>query len=298
MTEIATADSIPLIEIRASSLPNQMDCARKWAYQMAQDPKLNFQPHFIKHGFEVKPRTSNNVGAAVGSACHEGFGQFFQAKIDGYSLESPEQVAIGKWRKQLKNSVEPVQFDDYKAGVTKDADAAEIQIKRMIAEYLPFAQTLKPRRVEFLLAVRPDELKPYLITGHPDIEETNDDVRDMKFGRSSSPYEAQLGMYSLMRRSAGADPGRLFVDWVPRNTINKPQKPRETIPYDIKTAENAAWHVSDNALNQLEKFIETGNPWSFPANNQGNLCSKKWCSAWGTPWCDLGRPEKPGETEE
>jgi hypothetical protein len=121
------------------------------------------------------------------------------------------------------------------------------------------------------------------------MELVNGDVRDMKFGKRSAPYEAQLGMYRLMLRSAGRDSKGLFVDWVKRGSLKTKQQDLVIYEYNPVVAENAAWHLGDHVMRMIEKFKETGDPWSFPANNNSMLCSKKWCHAHGTSFCDMGR---------
>ena len=288
-----------LIEIRASGLPNAMDCQRRWAGQLALDPKSNFMPVLQKHGYVIERRGSgNNIGNLVGSAAHEGFGMYFQAKIDGYNFENIEQQAITKLRKDLSSEANLEDIFDKK--ITKDQATAEEQLKRIVAVYAPYAETVQPKRVEFALESRPDPLKPYIITGHPDRYDQSDDVHDMKFGSHCGPYEAQLGAYSLMMRSNGMPTRGLFVDWVPRKSIGARAKPLklEVIEYDKFAAENAAHHMIDETMTRIEKFKETGNPWAFTANPNSNLCAKKWCSLWGTPMCDLGRPEKSSSEDE
>ena len=284
------------IEIRSSGLPNAQDCWRKWAAQLATDPTTHFAPVMQGHGFNLSRRgTGNNPGNVIGSACHEAFGFYFQAKIDGRNFQGAEDIALMRFRKDLGAETDIEAFFTDK--VTKDASVAETQISRMIQAYLPRAESVQPKRIEFSLKCQPDLLKNYLVTGHPDRYEMNESVVDMKFGSHCGAYEAQLGAYSLMMRSSGMPTTRLFVDWLPRCTIKKEQKPLEIIEYSKFTAENAASHLIEEALERLEKFKESGDPWSFMANPNSNLCSRKWCNAWGTPFCDLGRPEKQAAEE-
>jgi uncharacterized lipoprotein YbaY len=227
----------------------------------------------------------------------------WQAKIDGYELPNPEQVALSKFRRL------DVQYDEGSRATTPDQTTAEEQIRRQVRAYLPHAKSLDPMKVEFKLETEqygkspeivngkltwhPDEHKPYVISGHPDILEKNGNIRDMKFGRTLSPYDAQLGTYRLMARSHGIEAKGLFVDWVPRRSVGpKSSLPvLEVIPYNARSAENAAHYTIESAIESIEKFKETGNPWAFKPRPQSLLCSKKWCLAWGTPFCDMGRPE-------
>jgi hypothetical protein len=51
-------------------------------------------------------------------------------------------------------------------------------------------------------------------------------------------------------------------------------------------------------MTKIERFKETGDIWIFDYNNESNLCSRKWCRAWGTAACTMGRPEKPKDEED
>lgn len=272
-----------LIEIRASGLPGAMDCWRKWAMQMATDPKSGFAPIMQKHGFDI-PERKNGIGAAIGTSCHAGFGKYLQAKVDGYNAD-PEQLAVSEFRQIEKGGLE------YDRSITKDSNTALIQIKRLISAYAPHAEKLQPKLIEYPLKTRPDPIKEYLVTGHADLCEITDDWRDWKFGRFLGSYEAQLGTYSLMARSMGLAVRKLLIDWIPRTSITQPQKPLTVIEYDRRTAENAAHYMIEESLERLEKFKETGNEWAFMANPNSKLCSKTWCPAWQSSFCDLGRPE-------
>lgn len=288
MTETAVKE--PRIEIRASGLPGAGDCFRRWAYSAATDlaNAKTLLPIFQKHGFDIVRRKRENIGAAIGTSCHEGFGAFFQAKIDGYTL-NPSDVALAKFGRMDHNLI------DFDEKVTPNKDVAMTQVERMVKAYLPHAETLKPKRVEFKLETRLDEIKPYWMTGHPDIYEVTEDIRDMKFGRKLSQYEAQVGGYSLMGRSNGMGINRLFVDWVARATKTKTQPELQVVEYDRVKSETAAYYVSHDLMRMLETFTETGNEWIFPYNNSSNLCSKKWCPAHSTPFCTMGKPGKEDE---
>lgn len=288
-----TSQSSTDIVIRASGLPGAGDCWRKWAVQSAMDPTTRMMPIFQKHGFEFQKEKGNGIGSAVGQACHAGYGDFFQAKIDGMNAD-PMQSAMLKFGKLLGAGIE---FEDGKRAITKDADTAKEQIRRMIEVYRPHAEKLKPAKVEFNLAVT---ISPgYLLSGHPDFLSDIGDIRDMKFGRNKVPYEAQLGAYRMMARSHGMDVNRLFVDWVPRKSLGKKAKPTElvVVECDTRQSELAANYRVEAAINMIERFKETGNEWGFDYNNNTNLCSKKWCPAHSTPFCTMGK-QSNGEAEE
>lgn len=274
-----------LIEIRASSLATHATCERMWAGKLAQDTRSGFAAVFSAHGFTVPTKRPHNIGSAIGSSLDEGFRNMWQGKLDGYVVD-PEQVAVSAFRKLDDGTI----LFDQKVG-TKDSDTAIKQIKRMVAEYKPKAETMTPQRMQFRMVGRPDPLKPYIISGTPDQYLINRDYVDLKAGKNLGQYKTQLGTYSLLGRSNGMDSNRLFIHWIPRSTINKPQKKLVEQEYDKRVAETAAHYEIEAALEQLEKFRETGNPWVFPTKPDQNLCTKKWCPVYGTPFCEMGKPE-------
>ena len=278
------------IKIRASGLPNSTDCWLKWAVGMALDNQSNLAPVFTKHGYDLPTRSGDGIGASIGTACHEAYHQYFQAKIDGYEGVNLEQVAIGKFRRIVEGGKL-----EYDKKLTKTQEVAEEQIRRMVAAYEPHAALLKPKRVEFRVKARPDPVKRYLVTGHPDIFEHGGKVRDEKYGSNLSRYEGQLGTYSLAMKSAGEEVNELYVDWTPRCTVNKPQRPTEIIQYDVNVCETAAHYLIEEAMWRIERFKETGDLWSFMPNNNSNLCSPGWCRAHSTPLCCMGKPVKESD---
>lgn len=280
--------------IRASSLPTFMDCPRMWAAKSALDPTTNTAKIFADKGFVFSKKKSNHIGAAMGTALHEGFGYFFQAKIDGYESANVEQISISKFRR-----TPDLEFDK-KVG-TLDQETAESQIKRIIEVYLPTAQSLKPKRTEFGLAVLLDAGKDIKMTGHADIQLEDNSIVDLKFGKNLGQYIAQMGAYRIMARSSGQEVSELYAHWVKRSTLKKPQPDLEIIQYDASAAETAAYRVSLSAMEGLEKLKETGDPWSFAANPNSLLCSKTWCPAHpenGSGFCNVGKPSKKDGDEE
>jgi hypothetical protein len=269
---------IPLL--RASSLPVGSDCARRTIAELA--------PDLIREvaGINVRRRPkSNHIGPAIGKACHKAETEWLSARERGDSID-PEQVARDTFTQIL--TTDGVDFDN----VTKSAEVAYYQIGRMVSAHIPYAAQMQPLAMEFELIGTVDGVP---VSGHPDILERNGIMRDLKFGKKMSPYEAQLGAYSLLGKQAGLDVTRTIVDWTPRGAKTKPQPDPVIMEYDINVAEEAARRTVDALSTQITKFTETQDPWSIQANPNSNLCSKKWCVAWGTEFCKLGRPDTKEE---
>lgn len=278
------------IELRASGLSGAPGCFRSWAHSAnASDPKdenIKGVADLVRaKGFTARRNWSDSgrIGNSVGTACHEGINTLLLERMDGRTAD-PQALSAKKFADLSKGGME---FDKE----TPNFEVARYQMERMIAAYLPVALTLKPTRVEFSLKQLIDPQKRFWLTGHPDIAE-EDSIIDLKFGKRERPYEAQLGAYSLLGRTIGMNISRLEVHHTKRGAKTKPQPDPVITRYDQRVAEVTARKTLDIVIPMVEKFKETGDPWSFPANPNSQLCSKKWCSAWGTDFCDLGRPEK------
>lgn len=275
-----------LIELRVSGLPGAVNCWRQWAADSGASTKgmLGIRDLVKAKGFSPRDRKSGqHVGNGVGTSLHHGFNEMWTTGAD------PTEKSLGKWSELLKEGIE---FDPRS---TPNDDVARTQIQRMAQAYLPIAQKLKPIKTEFTLTRRIDDQKPYIVTGHPDLLNEDGRIIDMKFGKNSSSYEAQLGGYSLISRAEGMDVTGVEVHHTPRSARTKPQVPTEIIKYGHRVAEVAATRIIEEAVSRVEKFQETGDPWAFTPNNNSTLCSKKWCPAWGTDFCDMGKPEKQSE---
>jgi hypothetical protein len=240
-------------------------------------------------GFELRPRTSGmkNIGNVSGTAGHKAFTRFFENRRS--SGEIDETLLYTTANENLAENIDGVEWDKTtpeSAGIS----GAQFQLKRMLDAYLPTAMTIKPKHLELELITPLDT--DFEFKGEMDIVEEDGTIRDMKFGKNVYPYEAQLGGYYLLLEKNGYEPnGRLIVDHTPRTAKTKPQKPTEVIEYNKDTAVVAADRTAEEIMRQITKFKETGDPWSFPANPNTFLCSKTWCPAHSTPFCDMGRPD-------
>jgi hypothetical protein len=220
----------------------------------------------------------DNIGAVIGTACHAGPEAIWKARLEGRPEPDAIEVALANFRKSWNKFVG---MD----AETRDEKIAEKQIRRMVFEYLPFAQALPVTYVEFAMSLHYDGR--YWTTGHCDVY--NGDIRDEKYGKSANGYEIQFGTYSLQAISLGLPVRQLWMDHTPRHSLTSPQKKTRFIEINKNVAETAAWRTIDTVAGMTEKYIETGDPWSFPANNHSDLCAKKWCRAHSTPYCTLGR---------
>jgi hypothetical protein len=160
-----------------------------------------------------------------------------------------------------------------------------MQILRITQAYMPVAQAIDAKAVELELAAT---IAPgWKLTGHIDLYTHAQEVDDLKTGAVRRPYQAQLGGYSLLAKSNGMPVKGVGITFVPRGKKTKPQPPAERQPYNIAVAEKAAYATINQIRADVEKFQQTGDPYSFPANPMSLMCSAKYCPAHGTKFCKL-----------
>jgi len=267
--------------IRASMLPAWPDCPRRAAArQFAQE--IREAGHELR---ELEP----SVGAALGTAVHAAAAAMAIAKRDtgeaGNVEDHLEQAVAGFREETAAGAV----WDDS----TPNRRTAEAQITRQTKAW---GSHVLPQVDPLIVEQRydADAGDGFLLTGQLDLVTDAGAVRDLKAGALPRPYHAQQGAYSLLLRSQREPmtPTSLLMDWVPRTRLKKAQETPETHAYDRREAEKAASGTIGAIKADLTRWRDGGraNEWSFLANNNSLLCSDRYCPAWGTTWCALGRP--------
>jgi hypothetical protein len=266
------------INIRCSMLPGYSDCPRRGAAKQ-------FSDIITDAGFKLRDLPCS-VGASLGTGCHVGSIMMADSVIDNgiaWSLSDAIEASIDKFRKLTESGV---MWDNS----TRQHGDAEKQIKILVnsfaKETLPI---VKPVRTEYSRCAYIPDVE---ITGHTDIE-SDIGIDDLKFGSANRVYIEQLGAYSLVRKSEDKKPVKqLRIFHMPRVPIRKPYPGMAVYEYDVNEAEKSAWYTINMIKAQVKKFIETGNPWCFPANHMSMMCSDKYCPAWGTDFCKMGSLKK------
>lgn len=268
--------------IRASSLPGYSDCSRRWAANtlFAEINEL---------GFGLKRDLPSSIGATVGTSMHSGIAFIMEEKMKSGNLGNlmeAEQRALEDFSEKVPTGI---LWDE----VTPNNKDAQLQVARMIKVYRgTIAQDLNPVAVERRLEVRVGE--DFVLSGQSDLQTIEQGgLRDHKSGKLHRQHYSQIGSYSLLGRTAHPDQPikRLFVDFVQRVTMKKPQPEPVTDEYDQATAEQAAFTVISQIKQTTREFrrrIETGDAppeHAFLANPGSMLCSPKYCSAFGTSFC-------------
>lgn len=262
------------IEIRSSMLPSYPDCPRRGAAKQ-------FRELIINAGFTLR-NLMPSIGAAIGTGCHSGainlLNDVILSGVPG-SKSDAEELSIIRFREQIELGVV---WDS----ITCKNNDAEKQIRILLNSFLLEAlPQIKPKFTEFARLAVLGEIEN---TGHTDIETIENGIDDLKFGAQFRPYHSQLGDYAILRESmAGGKVESLRLFHMPRVSLKKNYPGMSVFHYDIRESKNAAWYTIRMIRGQVLKFIETKNPWSFPANPMSMMCSEKYCPAHGTDFCKM-----------
>ena len=259
-------------QIRASTLSGYTDCPRRGAVKL-------FWKLIRGAGYEF-PETPHGVGAAVGTGVHAGAAHMLYAKRDHLPpvpVKELHEIGIEAYRGEVRDGV---MFDE----TTGNHNRAEKQVKILVEVY----------QSEILPIVIPGDIEASLssrvstsveVTGHPD-NMCGTEINDLKTGRSPDGHYAQLGGYSLLAQGNGRPrPDRLVIHWLPRKYKDMPV-PKIRV-YDVALCEQLAKSTVKYIAGQLEAFLKSGNPESFPVNPMSTLCSDKYCPACGSKWCKI-----------
>lgn len=268
--------------VRASSLPQFADCARRWAARAMAD-------ELIAAGFKVKKDMRSSIGAKIGTATHAGAAYLMSEKI--------EKGEIGNQTEAEQRSLE--EFDiAMKEGVIWDDTSpnfmdAQKQLVRMLKVFRHgIAPDIRPLAVERRLEAAFDE--DFIVSGQSDLQLlTPESIDDLKTGKHNSRHYAQIGTYSLLARTAYPDiqVNKLRVNFIPRVALSKPQPEAIIEEYNQSVAENAAISTLEQIKNTTAAFRERLKKADAPpehiflANPSSMLCSEKFCPAWNTNWC-------------
>lgn len=275
--------TFPPKEIRASMLDGANDCesravARQW-------------PRMIADACGALRETPRHIGLAMGTAFHEIMDRALKLR-----MESQEPIAFK--RSILEPGIESLERQSKETeikgdAITPDLFAGRNQLYQMVERYVPYINGLPlPIAVErqFSMPLRPG----YILTGKVDWIDANHFVRDHKSGREARPCPAQTAQYSRLAEHDGGIPVEgLAQDYVART--NKVQPAPVPFVYDLYESQRLHYQVVNDLADRVDRFERTGDPYIFRKNPQSNFCGRKWCPAWKTGMCGVGREEK-GET--
>lgn len=275
-----------LIKIRCSSLSGWPDCGRRSAARM-------FGNIVERLGFKLR-RPGMSIGASIGSSVHRGAEILLNEKAASGKLP-PVTVATDGAIETLHEKVrEDAAMMDRE---TPSLNEAEQQVRRMTSAYAAHvAPDVDPETIEKRLEARiPWAVNNLVLSGQSDVlaREPNR-LRDLKTGKGRyGSHRPQFGGYTLLARTHGYKCDEIVEDFVQRVGLRAPQPKPIVKHYDLQGCEQAAVAVIrqiDTSLHVFlngdpERGVAPGDPSAFTANPNSNLCSEKWCPAWGTSFC-------------
>lgn len=265
--------------VRASMLPGYADCARRAAAK--QWPRL-----LAEMGFEIR-RLEPSIGAAVGTAVHAAHEAILRQRMADPGLAPAIDSAIASANAKLREEIATGAIWD---ASSPNLAVAEFQIGRMVRAAIPHLLTVEPAAVE--LPLHADLGDGWEMTGHVDVVTVGCHLDDFKTGSVRRPYQAQLGGYALLARANGWRVSTVGITWVPRGRQNRPQPPPERQTYDAAAAERAAWGIAQAIKRDVAEFRRDAQPEAFVANPMSMMCSRRYCTAWGTEWCRMHLPNE------
>lgn len=262
--------------IRASMLPSYNDCARRAAanqFRGIVQAVLNWEV----------PQEPRSIQASVGTAAHTWIAELIRRKMRGEDFveDFVPEFAIEEMTADIAAGIN---WDEKTTATPNEAKEQITKIGKSFAYFvLPY---LQPAGVELELIA--DAGGGYHFIGHLDDIETDGGIIDWKTGKKAGGYHAQIGTYSLLARTNGFRAGdRHRVIRLPRMRGNQIEP--ETYYYDRRVCEVEARATADGIKRDLERFERTRDPRSFAANPNSIVCSNRYCSVWGTPFCHLGK---------
>lgn len=263
------------IYIRSSMLPSYTDCPRRAAAQ-------HWKKEITDMGYELKT-LPNTIGGAVGDGVHAAAKYLLNNKLEtGQIGRVNDGIDLGMTTLE-ERSAGGVLFDSTTSSI-RDAQ------KQCASLICIFAGTVTPNIAPLALEVyRKAQVLPDVeFGGSCDIETTASGIEDNKFGRICRPCQAQLGGYSILKKSdTGISATGLHQNHIPRTPMDKPAPAASIIKYAVDVCERMAYAMIMHITRDMKSFLKTQNPWAFPANPMSMMCSEKYCPAFKTNFCDI-----------
>lgn len=269
------------ISIRASSLPAYEVCQRLFAADFLIESGTAHD-----FGFPDLKRRPNNIGAAIGSACHDGAAEIMRNV----------QVTGEKGGNNIRNHALAIAgarlMEEFRSIVTMDRSSPNQQtaIASMRAQLSAWHNGLEvesePEIVEKGYAIElPDDV---VITGTMDQFLMNGRLIDLKFGRNKPRALAQVGCYDLILSANGFNVSTVSIDWTQRVAPKRGQPGTVRIAVDRRIAQQQALSIIKNLGVAVDAFSASGDPSDFIASPGCDLCTARHCPAYATSFCEIG----------
>lgn len=258
--------------IRASALPQYLDCARRTAVRL-------FGREIFAAGYDVQP-SKPSIGAIIGTATHAVLQTGMMRRVAGEpELTRGEMFALAG--KELNERLN--------AGAVWDATTTnpDVALRQTVRQAQITMEKVAPdvRPVQIEGALGADLGDGFVLKGTLDVLEA-DGILDWKTGTVMRANQAQYGAYSLLARSNGhGGVRRLREVYVKRAGINAAQPDPVVVEYDQADAEDLAKATMFKMKTDLQEFRRTQNPYVFMPNPNSMMCGADYCPAWGTDFC-------------
>ncbi len=266
------------MDIRTSSLPTWNQCGGLWAVTGPMRWQIE------KAGYELRRLGSMHVAAPIGTAVHAIGATYSQDRLDGVIRPPKELIDIGM--ASLREAVrehDEIQYDQ----VVRHYGDAQAQVGRMGEALVRYLATLVPFAAESESVIAISDRNRLI--GHIDLVALEGAVdlalHDFKTcGRDVAPA-AQVGGYSIQKRTEGFNIRKIVVDKIQRVPLTKPQPEVVPLVLDQGACERYAAATIQRIQDSCTAFEVTQEPESFPMNPIGFHCSEFRCPAWGTQFC-------------
>lgn len=236
-------------------------------------------------GYKLRDLPSS-VGAAIGSGTHTAVAHDLTHKMEHGAFGSvDEAVDLGINEMELRIAEEGVMWDE----VSPNLSDAQKQVRRLARTYREqIGERITPAAVERRLNAA---ITPALtLSGQQDVVVAEPStLRDLKTGKMASSNWGQYGAYSMLLRAHGVYVDRIVEDFVKRSPLRSPQDAVREIEYDIVACEQQTERVIGAIQDDLARWDETGEREAFLPNPSSSLCTDRFCPAWGTSFCPMGK---------
>lgn len=240
-------------------------------------------------GYALREKPELHIGAAVGSGVHAAAAWTLETKRDTGELGS-EGEAVDRAITEFEDraNAEGLHFDE----TTGNIGAARHQIARMTRSYRQhIAPVVEPRLVETRLEA--DIGGGWRLSGQGDVlaGDPKADVRDIKTGARRRSNGAQYGAYALIFQAHGFNATGVIEDFIPRVRLRDEQPAPTSTQIDVHVAQAeavAAMQDIQRSVAEFERRLTAGEPMpevALRANPASQLCSARFCRAWGTRFC-------------
>ncbi len=247
----------------------------------------------LSGGYEVRSDMTGHVGGAIGSGVHAAAGYTLTEKRSTGELGN-EREAIDRAEAEF---LERAQYGVIWDEATDSRPTAQKQLARMTRVYRrDVATEIDPTLIEERLEA--DIGDGWVLSGQMDSFAGNPDdvIDDLKTGTRQRDNGVQYALYAVLLRGYSFEVRGIRERYIARVPLRKEQPPARTSSVDLNAAIIDAWEIVEDIKRSTELFRERlDNPGhrppiaAFRANPASQLCSAKWCPAWGTATCSRGR---------